>query len=42
MARRSIRISLVAALLAVGGGMTLIVAQPALAATAAFTKWLVM
>jgi hypothetical protein len=38
MTRRSLRISLVAALLAAGGITTLIVAQPALAATAAFTK----
>src|SRR5258705_6288023 len=38
MTRRSARISLVAALLAAGGVTTLIVAQPALAATAAFTK----
>jgi Cellulose binding domain len=38
MARRSIQISLVAALLAAGGITTLIVAQPALAATAAFTR----
>jgi Cellulose binding domain len=38
MAKRWIRISLVAALLAAGGITTLIVAQPALAATAAFTR----
>ncbi len=38
MARRSIRISLVAAMLAAGAVTTLVVAQPALAATAAFTR----
>jgi hypothetical protein len=38
MARRSIRISIVAAVLAAGAITTLVVAQPALAATAAFTR----
>src|SRR3981189_1929881 len=38
MAKRSIRISLVAGLVAAGGITALILAQPALAATAAFTR----